>query len=383
MVESVLQASTEYSIIAKDLAGTIVLWNEGAHRIYGYEAAEVVGVNAAILHTPEDVAAGKQVEMTERALADGKWEGVVERTRKDHSRFSARVVVTPRYDPAGKAVGVLLISKDITEETRIARELADTQLEREAAVEELAMANLELARASAAKDRFLASMSHELRTPLNAIIGYAGVQLMGLVGPLSKDQRMPMESIEASGNHLLSLINGLLDLAKIEAGKVDVTHELVDCGDLLNEVVTAMTPLADEKGLALVAIAPPLGFTVESDRRMLSQILLNLAGNAIKFTQHGRVTLTIAGQAEGDMVRFAVQDTGIGINGGELARAFGAFEQIAGEAIDHQPGTGLGLHISQRLAVLLGGHLDVASEPGRGSTFWLDVPRAVTCQVAA
>jgi PAS domain S-box-containing protein len=383
MVESVLHASTEYSIIAKDLDGTIVLWNEGARRIYGYEAAEVVGVNAAILHTPGDVASGKQIEITKRALAVGKWEGVVERKRKDHSHFWARLVVTPRYDLAGKAVGVLLISKDITEETRIARELVDSQLEREAAVEELRMTNLELARANAAKDRFLASMSHELRTPLNAIIGYAGVQLMGLVGPLTADQRTQMQSIEASGNHLLSLINGLLDLAKIAAGKVDVSCELVDCADLLDEVVLAMTPLAGEKGLALIAIAPPPGFTLESDRRMLSQILLNLAGNAIKFTQHGQVTISIASQAEGGMVRFAVQDTGIGISAGELARVFDAFEQIDGGAIDHPQGTGLGLHISQRLALLLGGHLDVESEPGQGSTFWLDVPREVTCQVAA
>jgi protein-histidine pros-kinase len=384
LVESVLEASTEYSIIGKDLAGTIVLWNEGARRIYGYEAAEVVGVSADLLHTPEDVAACKPGTIIALALRDGKWEGELERTRKDRSHFWARVVVTPRYDASGKAVGVLLISKDISEENRIARELKDALRDREAVIEELRTTNVELAHANQAKDRFLANMSHELRTPLNAIIGYAGVQLMGLVGPLTDDQRMQMRSIEASGNHLLSLINGILDLAKIEAGKIDVAREPVDCPDLLDEIVASLRPLAEEKGLALSVVAPPAGFMVESDRRMLSQILLNLAGNAIKFTERGGVAITIELLSDGsDCVRFAVRDTGIGIDAGARTRVFGAFEQIVGQAKPRQPGTGLGLHISQRLAVLLGGHVDFVSEPGTGSTFWLDLPREVAWEAAA
>jgi PAS domain S-box-containing protein len=384
LVESVLQASTEYSIIGKDLQGKILLWNEGAHRIYGYEAAEIVGVNAGMLHTAADVAAGKPAEIIATALNAGKWEGVIERKRKDASRFWARLVVTPRYDAAGIAIGVLVISKDITEEMRSAHELANAHLEREAAVEALRSANRELAQASEAKDRFLASMSHELRTPLNAIIGYAGVQLMGLAGPLSADQRMQMQSIESSGNHLLSLINGLLDLAKIEAGRVDVSRERVDCCELLEEIVATVRPLADEKGLALVAVPPPAGFAVETDRRMLSQILLNLAGNAIKFTEEGQVAVTIGSHPEdGGVARFAVHDTGMGIDARDGARVFDAFEQVADVSAPRQEGTGLGLHISRRLALLLGGQLEFTSEPGRGSTFWLDVPREVTWEAAA
>jgi PAS domain S-box-containing protein len=384
LVESVLQASTEYSIIGKDLDGKILLWNEGAHRIYGYEAAEIMGMNAELLHTADDVASGTPAKIIAMALKAGKWEGVIQRQRKDRSRFWARLVVTPRFDPAGDAVGVLVISKDITEEMRSARELADAHREREAAVEALSAANRELAQASEAKDRFLASMSHELRTPLNAIIGYAGVQLMGLAGPLSADQRVQMQSIESSGNHLLSLINGLLDLAKIEAGKVDVSRESVDCGALLDELVATVRPLADEKGLALVAVPPPAGFTVETDRRMLSQILLNLVGNAIKFTQEGQVTLTIGSHPDGGSVaRFAVQDTGMGIEACDRDRVFAAFEQVVEASPNRQEGTGLGLHISRRLALLLGGELAFTSEPGHGSTFWLDVPRGVTWEAAA
>jgi signal transduction histidine kinase len=123
---------------------------------------------------------------------------------------------------------------------------------------------------------------------------------------------------------------------------------------------------------------------VESDRRMLSQILLNLAGNAIKFTERGGVAITIELLSDGsDCVRFAVRDTGIGIDAGARTRVFGAFEQIVGQAKPRQPGTGLGLHISQRLAVLLGGHVDFVSEPGTGSTFWLDLPREVAWEAAA
>jgi signal transduction histidine kinase len=195
---------------------------------------------------------------------------------------------------------------------------------------------------------------------------------------------MQMQSIESSGNHLLSLINGLLDLAKIEAGRVDVSRERVDCCELLEEIVATVRPLADEKGLALVAVPPPAGFAVETDRRMLSQILLNLAGNAIKFTEEGQVAVTIGSHPEdGGVARFAVHDTGMGIDARDGARVFDAFEQVADVSAPRQEGTGLGLHISRRLALLLGGQLEFTSEPGRGSTFWLDVPREVTWEAAA
>ena len=167
LLQSVLDASTEYSIIGKDLDGTIVLWNEGARRLYGYESSEVVGVqNASILHTAEDVAAGKPTKIMEAAVRDGKWEGILDRQRRDGTRFSARVVMTPRKNAAGEFVGLLLISKDITEELRMTQELQ---------------------RSNAQLEQFAYVASHDLAEPLRAITGFSQLLQRRYTGQLDSD----------------------------------------------------------------------------------------------------------------------------------------------------------------------------------------------------
>jgi PAS domain S-box-containing protein len=230
--------------------------------------------------------------------------------------------------------------------------------------------NTELEAANLAKDNFLASMSHELRTPLNAIIGFTGTLLMRLPGPLNPDQEKQLRTVQRSGRHLLSLINDLLDLAKIESGKVELNFEPVVCQSVLDEVNAALRPLATAKSLALEVLTADASVTVRTDRRAFMQIVLNLANNAIKFTETGRVVLKLErGGANGDsFVAVRIIDTGIGIRPKDQARLFQAFEQIAGGA-HWQEGTGLGLHLSQKLANLLGGRIEFTSEFGQGSTF--------------
>ena len=265
-------------------------------------------------------------------------------------------------DQAGKLQGVFAAARDVTERKRFEQTLQEK--------------NLELESANFAKDRFLASMSHELRTPLNAIIGFTGTLLMRLPGPLTADQDSQLKTIQTSGRHLLSLINDLLDLAKIESGKVELQLEDVSCRRLVTEIAATLTPLAEAKGLAFELQPLERDFVLQTDRRALSQIIINLTNNAIKFTDRGTVRLVCRRQrANGRMAtEISVIDTGAGIRSEDQARLFHAFEQLETTTARRHEGTGLGLHLSQKLASLLGGHITFESEHGRGSTFSIVLP---------
>jgi signal transduction histidine kinase len=221
------------------------------------------------------------------------------------------------------------------------------------------------------KSQFLSNMSHELRTPLNAIIGFTGTLLMKLPGPLNSEQEKQLGTVQASGRHLLSLINDLLDLAKIESGKAQLNLERVTCQAVLEEVAATLRPMAESKGLELALAKPERDVAIRTDRRALSQIVINLANNGIKFTERGSVQLGLTERVENGR-RFAeisVTDTGIGIREEDQNKLFRAFEQM--EPGQRNQGTGLGLHLSQKLATLLGGSIAVRSVYGKGSTFVL------------
>jgi signal transduction histidine kinase len=240
--------------------------------------------------------------------------------------------------------------------------------------EEMHDANLRLENASQAKNRFLANMSHELRTPLNGILGFTGTLLMRLPGPLNDEQTKQLRTVQSSGKHLLSLINDLLDLARIESGKRELKIELISGTDLLEEVAVALRPLADKQGIALRVLAPP-EIAVHTDRRALTQILINLANNAIKFTDEGEVALELTQHPNGagTVTRFNVIDTGHGIKPDDQERLFAAFVQIGGDGANPYEGTGLGLYICQTLATLIGAGITFESEFGKGSTFTLEI----------
>jgi signal transduction histidine kinase len=249
-------------------------------------------------------------------------------------------------------------------------------------------AELEVAKARAeaadkTKSAFLASMSHELRTPLNAILGFTGIVLNGMSGPLTPEQSEQLGMVRESARHLLSLVNEVLDLSKIEAGKVAVHAKPFDVVESVGKVVRLLQPLADQKGLALTVVSPVRLEPMVSDQRRIEQILLNLVNNALKFTRHGKVTVTLdtlnARRCSGmaaprRCVRFRVADTGVGIKREDLATLFQPFRQVDDGRIPPQEGTGLGLAISRKLAGLLGGEISASSDGLKGSEFTVIVP---------
>jgi two-component system sensor histidine kinase/response regulator len=241
---------------------------------------------------------------------------------------------------------------------------------------EIAVKNLELAEASRMKSAFIANMSHELRTPLNAIIGFTGALLMRLPGPLTAEQEKQLNTVRTSARHLLSLINDILDVAKIEAGKVTLALEPVQCQQLLAETTDALRPLAAQKGLSLQLDMPEAPITIDSDRRALTQIIINLVNNAIKFTETGsvRVALSQRGSSQAPVTEFWVTDSGTGIREEDQSKLFQAFSQLDSTLTRHAEGAGLGLYLCQNLASLLGGKLTFTSEFGSGSTFVLALP---------
>jgi signal transduction histidine kinase/CheY-like chemotaxis protein len=240
----------------------------------------------------------------------------------------------------------------------------------------LAETNAQLAKASQAKSQFLASVSHELRTPMNAILGFTDALLAGVDGPLNEEQKASLTWVQRGGQDLLALINEILDLSKIEAGKLVITPELFLPADLVESVCAQYRSMAAQKGLRLSWRDDGMPGEVHLDRQRTRQILVNLVGNALKFTSEGEVEIVADG---GDHLRLTVRDTGQGIAADQLELIFEDFRQAAGTV----GGTGLGLAISRRLARLMGGDLAVASEVGRGSTFTVTLPADMRAPAAA
>ena len=377
-------------ILRWNAEGRITLLNEFGQRFFGYSAQEILGRHVIGTITPETESTGNDLRrLIEQISADPSAfeQSVNENMRRTGERvwiaWTNRVV----RDSQGRVVEILSVGTDITArrkaETAL-RVLNDT-LERRVAARtiDLQMASERAEAADRIKSAFLANMSHELRTPLNSIIGFTGIMIQGLAGPVNPEQSKQLGMVRTSARHLLALVNDVLDISKIEAGQLEVAHEFFDMGQSVKKVIALVTPLAEKKGLALrFEILPELG-KAESDERRFEQVLLNLLSNAIKFTERGEVVLRAELVAEFQLkdeaskksaVRLQVSDTGMGIKPEHLPTLFQPFRQIdTGLARNHE-GTGLGLAICRRLAKLMGGDITVESVWEKGSTFSVTLP---------
>jgi PAS domain S-box-containing protein len=351
--------SADDIIYSRTVDGVITSWNPCAERTTGYAAAEVIGQKLTDVF-PEDNITLASLEELESRGANWRFEARVH--RRDGEPIDVAMSVSQLVDADGEVTGVSVIARDVTAQLDAERELR---------------AALEAAEAGErTKALFLAMMSHELRTPLQAVLGYADLLLHGHDGELSALQLEDIGAIHRGATRMVSIIEQMLDLSRMESGRLDMKSEVVDLAAGLGAVVKAIAARVAAKGLEIHLETPPELPEVLGDPERVQQILLYIVDNAVKFTECGEVRLTA--RVQGDWVEATVSDTGIGIEDEELAHVFDAFRRRDTRLSRRDGGAGLGLAIAQRLARQMEGDVTVSSVLGKGSTFTLRLPTAAS-----
>jgi PAS domain S-box-containing protein len=352
LLATIVEQSSE-AIWTKDLAGIITSWNSGAAAMFGYPPEEAMGRALNVSGSTPD----EEQARTERLMAGEKFSYDARAMTRSGTAIDIQVAVAPLLDDANECIGSIAVARDVTQHKRSAEAL---RLAREAAEA-----------ASQAKSSFLARMSHEIRTPMNGVLGMT--ELLLETG-LTSTQRKYAETVQRSGQNLLNIINDLLDFSKIEAGKLELENVDMDLRRTIEDIVELLAERAHVKGLELACSIPPdLVTQVRGDPLRLGQILTNLLGNAIKFTEQGSVVIRVASveeTASNVTMRFEVSDTGAGISPEAQSRIFDEFSQADGSTTRKHGGSGLGLAISKQLVEMMGGTIHVESALGAGSTFW-------------
>jgi PAS domain S-box-containing protein len=375
-------------ILVTDPSGNLVMMNTPAERLFSVsedaslaETQRVQANDANFTSFVSNLLFGK--------TGESKYQGGVNLVdpRTGHT-IPVEAVSGNVYGEPAEVSAIVTILHDRTEAIKLEQlneqlKTASAQLERrvQEATSTLVHQNellrrqaIELEQASVAKSQFLANVSHDVRTPLNAILGYTSLLLRGVSGPLDPPQRESLARVDANARHLLTLINEILDISRIEAGKMPVRLSSIKLSELIDEIMTEVEPLITRSKLVVTANAPPGLPVIRSDRQKVKQILLNLLTNALKFTPRGSVTVSCAHQRSSREIAIAVADTGIGIADADQARIFEAFSQADPASTRETGGTGLGLAICRRLATVLGGRITLESTLRQGSTFTLIIP---------
>jgi PAS domain S-box-containing protein len=360
--------------------GKITFLNEFGQRFFGYSAEEIIGRHVIGTIVPETSSSGRDLSrLMEQICADpiAFEQNINENMCRNGKRvwiaWTNRIVL----DPQGEVAEILSIGTDISELKRAEEAIRELNigLERRVAerTAELVIAKEQAESADRIKSAFLAAMSHELRTPLNSIIGFTGMVLQGLAGPINKEQEKQLGMVRGSARHLLDLINDVLDISKIEAGQLQIMSETFDLRKSIEKAVQIILPLAEKKNLQLhYKIGDDIS-EMRGDQRRVEQILINLLSNAVKYTDHGEINLNCS--TDNNSITMSVTDTGIGIKPENLNIIFDAFRQVDSGITRVQEGTGLGLNITNKLVEMMGGSIHVESEWEKGSTFTVIFPK--------
>lgn len=373
------------SIFITDLDGNIEYVNPFTITTTGYQQEELIGQNPRILKS--GFTNPKVYEELWKTITTGKvWRGVLNNRRENGSLYWESTTITPIINEVGTITSFIAIKEDITERIKIEHEIKQLNINLEKKIvertialqssnEELTKAKIEAESANHAKSEFLSRMSHELRTPMNAILGFA--QLLEL-GTLNEKQEKSVHHILNSGKHLLDLINEVLEISRIEAGKISITVEAVKLNNVFRDVLETLTPTADAYGVKLInELEDKADIFISADKQRIKQVLLNLLNNAIKYhDKRGWVKLfaTEVIRDNKTIIRICVSDNGPGIDANNVKKLFTPFERLGAENSTVE-GTGLGLSVVQQYASLMGGTCGVESKLNEGSTFWVELPR--------
>jgi signal transduction histidine kinase len=378
-------------IIVSDPEGDIVLMNEPAERLF-----LVPDGSSELVHRRVQANGAHLTSFVSNVLTgtgvERRYRGELQLTDPASGHAAtAEGVAGQILSEQGELIWVVTILHDLTEaleKSRLYEQLkhASAELERKVqeATAELAQQNellrrqqIGLEQASALKSQFLANMSHEFRTPLNAILGYTHMLLNGVTGPVSDSQRKGLTRIDSNSRHLLALINDILDITRIEAGRMPLTVTTFGIPELVHEVMSELEPIIKRSNLAVTSRIASRLPSLRSDRQKVKQIVLNLLSNSLKFTADGSVTITARYEARPRRIRIAVRDTGVGIAPEDQGKVFEDFRQLDTSPARGYGGTGLGLSICRRLAQMLDGTIELDSSVGRGSTFTLSLPASL------
>jgi hypothetical protein len=363
--EALARGVTDQAVFLVDLSGRILTWNVGAERLFGFGKEQVVGRDMAMFHLTEDRCVGLPQHLLHVASERDEAEDEGWRLRRNGTSFWAETMITAVKDDQGAVTGFAKFTRDMNERKRTEEVLAERN-------RELARANQELQEADRYKDEFLSVISHELRTPLNFITGFGSILQDGIAGPLNDQQMAYLDRIMNGADRMLGLVDNLLDLSRMAAGRFHLAPGWVPFAPMLDEAILPLHALADRRNVTLTAdcgVADP----VWMDGPRIIQVITNLVDNAMKFTEAGG-QVTVRAAIQDGSVLTEVEDTGIGIPDDDLDKVFQRFRQLDMGTTRRVGGAGLGLAIAKELVEAHGGRIGLRSTIGKGTTFWFSLP---------